>query len=433
MNPRAAAAQVLQKVCGRGQPLEQALEHIEGQVAVADRPLLQELCYGTLRWEPRLRFFLRCLLRRPLKARDRDIEWLLLLGLYQLLYLRVPPHAAVAETVGAAAELDRGWLKGLVNAVLRNFQRRRETLLAAAAADEEAAHAHPRWLIERLRRDWPRDWAAILAANNERPPMALRVNRLRSSREDYLVQLQAAGLHARPLPHTPAGVILEQAVDVTRLPGFATGWVSVQDGAAQLAAPLLDLRPGLRVLDACAAPGGKTGHILECEPALEEVVALDLDAGRCARIRDNLRRLGLHARVLCGDATAPESWWDGRPFQRILLDAPCTATGVLRRHPDIKCRRRPAHVERIQAVQDRLLRALWPLLDGGGMLLYATCSVLPQENADRITAFLAEHADARAHVLAGPWGRVSGPGRQILPGEDEMDGFYYAALYKEGR
>ncbi|MFQ5487548.1 MAG: 16S rRNA (cytosine(967)-C(5))-methyltransferase RsmB [Gammaproteobacteria bacterium] len=430
MNLRAVAAEILQEVCGGGHSLGVVLSRRCRALGGADRALVQEMCFGTLRWHPRLQCLLNQLLRKPLKGRDQVVRWLLLLGLYQLLYMRVPPHAAVAETVAAADSLDRTWLKGLVNGVLRNFQRRREQLLERCAAEEEAAHAHPRWFIALLRDAWPDGWREILAANNCRPPLALRVNRLVQTREAYLERLELHGLAARPLSHTPVGLVLEQALDVEKLPGFSQGCVSVQDGAGQLAAGLLDLRPGQRVLDACAAPGGKTCHLLETQPALEEVVAVDIDEGRLARITENLDRLGLKATLLCGDAADPRQWWDRRPFDRILLDAPCTASGVIRRHPDIKCLRRSGDVAALAELQGRLLRALWPLLKGGGMLLSATCSVLPRENAQQLQAFLAAHHDAAVQPLAASWGREVTVGRQLLPGEDDMDGFYYGCIRK---
>lgn len=430
MNQRAVAAEILEAVCDGGHSLGAVLRRRCRQLSAADAALVQEMCFGTLRWQPRLQWLLQQLLRKPLKGRDRTVRWLLLLGLYQLLFMRVPPHAAVAETVAAAVALDRAWLKGLVNGVLRNFQRRREDLLRRCADDEVAAHAHPRWFIGLLREAWPGDWQAILAANNRRPPLALRVNRRCQDRAAYLARLAQAGLAARPLAHAPDGLVLEQALDVEKLPGFAEGHVSVQDGAAQLAAGLLDLRPGQRVLDACAAPGGKTCHMLEAQPALEEVVALDVDRARLARVDENLRRLNLRATLLRGDAAEPAAWWDGRPFDRILLDAPCTASGVVRRHPDIKCLRRSGDVASLARLQGRLLRALWPLLKGGGMLLYATCSVFPEENSQQLKDFLAAHEDAEPLPLPSSWGRAVAVGRQLLPGEDDMDGFYYAVIGK---
>lgn len=400
---------------------------------------MQELAYGSLRWRFRLEAQLRRLLKQPLKPKDQDIAALLLVGLYQLAYTHIPAHAAVHTTVEAVRITGKRWAVPLANAVLRNYQRQRERLDAAVQARADEQYAHPAWLVQRLRADWPQDWETILAADNARPPLMLRVNRCRCSVAEYRAQLQQAGLAHHALRYAPAGVCLEQPVGVERLPGFADGWVSVQDAAAQLAAPLLDARVGMRVLDACAAPGGKTAHILEHAPAIAELVAVDIDAERTRRIEDTLRRLDLAATVRVGDAAQPETWWDGRPFDRILLDAPCSATGVIRRHPDIKSLRRADDIDRLAATQAHLLDALWPLLAPGGMLLYATCSVLRQENEQQIAAFLQRQTQAYEQGLNVEWGRAVGHGRQILPGaaatdsdnsDMGMDGFYFAALRK---
>jgi 16S rRNA (cytosine967-C5)-methyltransferase len=358
---------------------------------------------------------------------------LLLVGLYQLLYMRVAAHAAVQETVEAAQALNKGWAKGFLNAVLRRAQRELPRLRARLARDERLALAHPEWLLARLQEAYPEDWRAIAAANNERPPMTLRVHRGRIAPADYAAKLAAAGLAARAVADIDDALTLDTPVPVERLPGFAQGEVSVQDAAAQLAAGLLDARPGARVLDACSAPGGKAAHILERHPQVE-LVALDVDAQRLARVRANFTRLGLHGTLLAGDAGEPAGWWDGRAFDRILLDAPCSATGVIRRHPDIRLHRRPADLERLAAGQARLLNALWPLLAPGGKLLYVTCSILPHENDQPLAAFLARHGDAHAQTLAHPalarYARPTTLGFQILPGDAGLDGFYYAGVAK---
>lgn len=430
MQARAAAAQVLARVTA-GTSLDVALPEALAGVATPDRGLVGELCYGTLRWRPRLEALARHLLHRPLKARDADVAALLHLGLYQLEGTRVPAHAAVAETVAAAAALGKPWAKGLLNASLRRFQREREALLAAVDATPEGAYAHPRWLLEQLRAAWPEAWEAVAAANNAHPPLALRVNLARVDRASCLARLAAAGHAAAPLATGPAGLVLERPCDVATLPGFAAGELSVQDGAAQLAAPLLAPAAGERVLDACAAPGGKTAHLAELAPGAT-LFALDRDPARLARVGENLARTGGRANLLAADAGAPEAWWDGMPFDAVLLDAPCSATGVIRRHPDIKLLRRAADLPRLAAAQARLLAALWPLVAPGGRLLYATCSVLPEENDKQISNFLAAHGDAREDVIDADWGRACRHGRQILPGEDGMDGFYYARLVRHG-
>ena len=334
----------------------------------------------------------------------------------------------VAETVAAVRPLRKPWAAGLVNAVLRSALRRRAELEALIEADAEARAAHPRWLLDWLRRDWPDDWPAIVAANNVRPPFTLRINRLRLDREAYRQRLATAGYDAGPAAAETA-LTLSTPTDPAILPGFAEGWVSVQDAGAQLAASLLAARPGQRVLDACAAPGGKTGHLLECAPDLD-LTALDCDAGRLERVRDTLARLRLNARLLAGDARRPADWWDGARYDRILLDAPCSATGVIRRHPDIKLLRRESDIAALAERQQALLTGLWPLLRPDGRLLYVTCSVLRAENERVVAAFLATHPDAHEQPIVAGWGRVLSHGRQILPGESGMDGFYYAVLGK---
>lgn len=410
-----------------GRSLADALPEAAAAVPDADRALLAELAYGTCRWFPRLDFFLGRLLARPLKARDADVRALLLVGLYQLTETRVAPHAAVDESVAAARALGKDWATGLVNGVLRAFQRDRSRLESAAGEDPAAAHAHPAWLVARLRAAWPDEWRALLAAGNGRPPMTLRVNRLRGATADYRAALERAGLAAAPVPAVPSALVLAEPAAVDRLPGFHEGAVSVQDAGAQLAAPLLDPRPGETVLDACAAPGGKTGHLLEWCPEAR-VTAVDVDPRRLDRVGENLRRLGLSARLAQGDAGRPAGEWAADRYDRILLDVPCTASGVIRRHPDIKLLRRARDVDELVARQAQILDGVWPLLRPGGILLYVTCSVLPEENQDQIGRFLDRRRDARALPIDAPWGRPAGAGRQIRTGDDGMDGFYYARL-----
>ncbi len=430
-NPRLAAVSVLTRVSREGQSLSSLLPHAFGALPSERRPLAQELCYGTLRWWHRLDALLAGLLDKPLRAKDTDVHCLLLCGLYQLEYMDLPPHAAVSETVAVTAALKKGWAKGLVNAVLRRFQREREELEQQLSGDPEARYAHPQWLIDALYSAWPERWQTILEANNQRPPMTLRNARNHQSRDTYIDELKGAGLAAEPNPHAPDALTLARPQDVESLPGFGDGRVSVQDGAAQLAATLLDHQPGMRVLDACAAPGGKTGHLLELCSDIE-LIALDVEAKRLARVDENLSRLGLKAKTVSGDAANPDSWWDGKPFDRILLDAPCSATGVIRRHPDIKLLRRPEDIDQLVTLQAAILDAMWLLLKPGGMLVYATCSVLPRENALQLQAFLERQPDAQQRVIDAEWGEAVVVGRQILPNQDGMDGFYYACLEKSG-
>ena len=431
IDARACAARVLVRVISGGVSLADALPDAMQTVSDArQQSLIQELTYGTLRWFYRLDVLLQQLLQKPLKQRDVDVRCLLLLGLYQLTQLAMPQRVAVNETVQATEALNKTWARGLVNAVLRNYQRRADSFVETVDADSVAKYAHPAWLMKRLQSDWPHDWEAILRANNERPPLSLRVNQRRVTRDEYLDELAAYSIKALPLPQVVSGLILKKPLPVDKLPGFSAGVLSVQDGAAQLAAGLLSLAPGLRVLDACAAPGGKTAHILEIEPDLDGLTAIDIDERRLRRIEENLSRLSLHAELLQGDAGKPSAWWDGRLYDRILLDVPCSATGVIRRHPDIKVLRKPGDVATLVTRQAGLLQALWPLLAPGGMLLYSTCSVLFDENSSQVARFLEHQADAAELPINAAWGRACMHGRQILPGEDQMDGFFFACLQK---
>lgn len=430
MNPRLAAARALAAVLSGKASLNSSLPGQLEKVDERDRGLTQDLAFGTARWQPRLDLLAAQLLQKPFKAADADVQALLLVGLYQLFYSRIPAHAAIGETVGCADKLKKPWAKGLLNAVLRRAQREGQALLASMERDPVVRTAHPRWLQKSLKAFWPEQWEAICAANNAHPPMILRVNRRHHSREAYLALLTAAGIGASACQYSRDGIVLAQACDVRSLPGFAEGWVSVQDEAAQLAADLLELAPGQRVLDACCAPGGKTCHLLEAEAGLGQVVAIDLEAKRLARVRENLDRLQLDAELIACDARETASWWDGKPFQRILLDAPCSATGVIRRHPDIKLTRQAEDISALATLQGELLDALWPTLEVGGMLLYATCSSLPTENTEVIEAFLDRTPGARELDLATAAGLRQPHGRQLLAQEGGHDGFYYAKLIK---
>ncbi|MEO5573821.1 MAG: 16S rRNA (cytosine(967)-C(5))-methyltransferase RsmB [Gammaproteobacteria bacterium] len=431
MDARALAAKVLVQVLGDKQSLDAALaQNLPKLKDAAARGLVQEMGYGVLRWHLRLDALAHSLLKSPLK--DPDIHCLLLAGLYQIMYMRVAPHAAVDMTVAATQALGKPWAKGLVNAVLRTYLRNSVSLLQELDRTELGAYAHPTWLLDMLKADWPAHWQAIAAANNERPPLDLRVNAQKSTRTDYLARLAAVDIAASALPHSVSGVHIDKPQSVETLPGFADGLFSVQDSAAQLAAPLLEVQSGHYVLDACAAPGGKACHILEYQPGIE-LLALDNKARRVKLVQQNLDRLQLSARLMVGDATCPQNWWDGIQFDRILLDAPCSATGVIRRHPDIKVLRRPTDIDTLAQLQAEMLAALWPLLKSGGMLLYVTCSVLHRENEQQMRDFVAGHADAQPVSIDFPWRQAAQTdtfGQQILPGEEAMDGFYYARLRK---
>lgn len=388
--------------------------------------LLQEFCYGVCRWYPRLQFYLQQLLDKPLRNKDLDVQCLLLIGLYQLLFMRTPDHAAVNETVEAVETLGKPWAKALINGVLRNAQRRQAELDASAERDYSVWYAHPEWLLARLKQDWPQHYRTILDGNNQRAPMTLRVNARKATRAQALGLLASAGVGARPGELAPHALYLAQPMDAAVVPGFAEGLVSVQDEASQLVASLLPLAPNLRVLDACAAPGGKTCALLEAESTLV-VLALDNESRRLPRIRQNLDRLQLQAEVRCADITAATATTFGS-FDRILLDVPCSATGVIRRHPDIKVLRTPAEVEGLVQKQQALLAAAWPLLKPGGYLLYSTCSVLKAENSNQLARFVSQTPDATAITLDVPGALHCEVGVQLLPQQNGTDGFYYGLL-----
>lgn len=437
-SPRAAAARALAAVADRGRSLDDALAAETAACRDGDRALAAEMAYGAVRWHYTLRALTGRLLERPLPKREGPVAALIEVGLYQLWRMRVPDHAAVGETVAACRELGRPRMRGLVNAVLRRFQRERDSLLEAVLAnpqaDPEAVWSHPRWLLDALAADWPDEWEAIAAANNERAPMWVRVNLHRTDAASWRQRLPD-GVEAASLPGVPSALRLSRPLPVEELPGFAAGEVSVQDGAAQLAAPLLGAAPGMRVLDACAAPGGKTLHILESVAGDASVTALDADAGRLERVREALARGGYSAGLLCGDAAEPAAWWDGERYDRILVDAPCSATGVIRRHPDIRMLRRPADVGRLAARQLAMLRALWPLLAPGGRLVYATCSVLRAENTGVVAAFAAAEPEAGVGKPLPDDNirdlmQADEAGFQLFPGRNGLDGFFYCCIEK---
>lgn len=426
-NPRAAAALAISDVIRHGRSLNQVLDERFKSLDGSQRSLAQQIVFGVMRSYPALDQLVSALLQRPLKNKDADINALLLTGLYQLRDMRMPAHAALSETVGACRDLGKSWASKLLNGCLRRFQREQADFEHQLNQNESSRYAHPEWLIQLIRADWPEDWAAILEANNQKPPMMLRVNQQQYTRDDYLEKLRQADIEAHPIADTADGLILENACPVTTLPGFSKGSVSVQDGAAQKVADVLSIEPGQRILDACAAPGGKTCHILERMPE-NTVVALDIDVRRLERIHENTHRLGLSAQLIAADAGDTDAWWDGQLFDRILVDAPCTGTGVIRRHPDIKVLRQPHDVDPLAQRQQVLLQKLWPLLKPGGLMVYTTCSILRQENEQQIEAFLQLQPGAREYLIEPAPARRLDHGYQNLPGEGEMDGFYYACL-----
>lgn len=420
---RALAARLNSEVVDAGRSLT-SLGAGGNDLSERDRALLKAMLAGSLRWHHRLDWQLEQLLDKPLKRKDKHLAALLRIGLTQLEVLRIPDHASVSATVDATSELGLARARGLVNAVLRRYLRERNELDTRALSVDVARFSHPHWLIEAIRSDWPDAFESILEANNELPPLWIRVNRAMVDRDTYLASLDAAGIAATVSAVAPDAVLIAEPRPVSELPGFEQGLVSVQDAAAQHAVELMALAPGQRVLDACAAPGGKTAHMLERCTGLGELVALDRDRDRLERVRDNLERLHLDAQLVSGDATDPDSWFSGPLFDRILIDAPCSGTGVLRRHPDIKVLRRADDLSALTARQAAMLDALWPLLNKGGQLVYATCSVLKVENLEVVAAFVDRTPDADS----APFG--SRRHFQLLPGETNTDGFYYACLSK---
>ncbi len=422
---RSVAAEVLLAV-ENGQSLSQCLPPALSRLAPDERPALQALCYGTCRWFHRLDSELQSRLKKPLRIPDRVVHHLMLVALFQLRFSQQAPYAILNESVEACRALDKPHLTGLVNGVLRSAEREG----APEPKNDASRFSHPGWMVAKLRHNWPDNWQQILHANNTQAPMTLRVNALRFSRNEYLALLLEAGVAASATRFAPHGIQLSRPVQVDQLPWFADGAVSVQDEAAQLCTTLLDLAPGQRVLDACAAPGGKTCAILESQAELAEVIAIDESASRLPRVQENLDRLGLHASLLQADAADTGQWWDGNLFDRILLDVPCSASGVIRRHPDIKLLRRETDIAPLAAIQTGLLESMWSVLKPGGRLVYATCSVFPQENHRIIQRFLKQQNGA---VLVEPdvqWGHDMGAGRQLLPDPSSHDGFFYAVLEK---
>lgn len=426
---RVVASRAIDEVLRHGRSVDDALSGLLLEKE-QDASLARMLVYGTLRYYWALQGQLDIYLSKPLRRRDKAVEALILLGLFQLQHSRIPQHAAVAATVDACRELGFPKLSGLVNAILRRALRE-----PAEASTDSARWNHPEWIIQRLRDDWPDDWQAILAANDERSPMWLRVNRLRTSRDDYAAMLDAAGIAAATVAALPDALCLDEPLPVDSLPGFAEGLVSIQDGGAQLAAPwMLQDRRG-RFLDACAAPGGKSAHCLELKHEHDALTCIEQDPERAKRIHETFERLGLDAPVLTADASRLDDWWDGEPFSAILLDAPCSASGVIRRHPDIKLLRRDTDLQALTALQTQLLESLWSVLEPGGRLLYVTCSVFAVENDELVSRWLKAHPEARENDVLHNNNirdvmRRKACGYQLLPGTQGLDGFYFACLEK---
>jgi len=424
-NLRSMAANAIEKVVEQGQSLSNILPPLQQKVSDKDKALLQELCFGVLRTLPQQEWLISKLMSRPMTGKQRTIHYLIMVGFYQLLHTRIPPHAALAETVEGAVVIKRPQLKGLINGVLRQFQRQQEELLAEFA-DSDKRFLHPEWLLKRLQKAYPSKWEAIVEANNQRPPMWLRVNRNHHTRDEWLALLETAEMNGFTHDAYPDAIRLASPAPVQALPGFEQGWVTVQDASAQGCMTYLEPQNGDRILDLCAAPGGKTTHILEVAPKAS-VMAVDIDEQRLSRVYDNLKRLGMKAEVKQGDGRTPAQWCGDEQFDCILVDAPCSATGVIRRHPDIKWLRRDRDINELAQLQSEILDAVWPHLKPGGTLVYATCSVLPEENSQQIAAFLKRTSNATLRTTGTP----EKPGVQNLPGAEDGDGFFYAKLIKE--
>lgn len=400
-----------------------------------NKAFVHAIFFGVLRTIYQLTFIGKQLLKKPLKAKDQDILYLLYIGIYQIHFMHTPSHAAVFETVAAAKSFKKEWAKGFLNGTLRNFERNQEKILALCGQDIVAHYNHPLWLIHALQQAWPTAWQTCLLANNELPPLTLRINKTKISPANFCIELQKHNISAYLLPFVSTGVVIENPIDITLLPGFTLGWFAVQDGAAQLAPHFLQLKPGLRILDACAAPGGKTCHVIETEPNVDKIIAVEINPSKITRIQENIKRLGLENEnkitIIEGDASQPQTWWDGILFDRILVDAPCSGTGVIRRHPDIKYLRSQEDITRLQKVQLAILEAVWPLLQPQGMLLYATCSILPTENDELIALFLQKYPNAQSLPIICKIGITQKFGVQLLPGLENVDGFYYAVIVKQ--
>lgn len=416
-NLRSIAAKAINQVLDQGLSLSTVIPELQKNISDKDKALLQEICFGVLRTLPQLEWIIQQLMDKPLKGKQRILHYLIMVGLYQLLYTRIPAHAALAETVNGAVTLKKPQLKGLINGVLRQFQRQQD-ILNERFQNNENRFLHPSWLLARIQQAYPEQWMSIIEGNNQKPPMWLRVNQRHHSREEYLILLENEGIPAIADDSHPFAIRLENPCNVSLLPGFADGWVTVQDRSAQRCAELLAPKNKEQILDLCAAPGGKTTHILEIAPQAQ-VLAIDIDEQRLKRVQENLTRLKLNAVVKSGDGRYPEQWCAGTQFDRILLDAPCSATGVIRRHPDIKWLRRNDDIEQLAQIQKEILHAIWPYLKSGGTLVYATCSILPEENTQQIEAFLSSTKDAQCDYQ-----------HQCLPEQEGGDGFFYALIKK---
>lgn len=434
--PRHVAIKVLSNILLKKGSLSTQLARHQSSVAIEHTPLLKELCFGVCHQYPKLNSIGLHLLAHPFEEKDTDLYALLLLGFYQLTYMNIPDHAAINESVEACRHLDKEWATKLINAVLRRYQREEREIIEQLIKMPSIEFNHPKWLVKRFKKHWPEQFERIITSSNSRAPMCIRVNDQQVSRETYINKLKERGIDCSKGLYSPSSLYLKEPVGINQLPFFQIGEVSIQDEAAQLSAHILSPENGDRVLDACAAPGGKTGHLLEVSPSIE-LTAVELESWRLEKIESNLDRLSYQANLICADASDLAAWWNKNPFDKILLDVPCSATGVIRRNPDIKINRKPADIEELVVIQKAILNNVWQTLKPDGYMLYATCSLLPEENELQIANFLTNQKDAREvpldslnGTLRSDWGVEVSHGKQLFPNESGHDGFYYCLLKK---
>ena len=432
MTAREISALVLSDILRHRTQLDKALvTHLKHNTDKREQRLIHELCYGVLRWYHQLIFISNLLLNKKIREKDSDIIGLILLGLYQLKFMRIPDHAAISATVETANLLGKPWAKVLINAILRKFQRDQEEIEKQIHDTPSARYSHPAWIIDKMQDQWSEFWPSILSANNTYPPQHLRLNIQRHSRNDYMKKLRIMGIDHCASNLVDSGIIITKPLAVEDIPGFLDGYISIQDFGAQLAAPLLDCDTEHRILDVCAAPGGKSTHILELYPNIQELVSVDISADRLLLLQNSLDRLNLNSVIIQADVSKTIDWWDGNHFDRILLDAPCSATGVIRRHPDIKYSRTMDQISELTKLQQALLVNIWTLLKPGGLLVYCVCSLFKEESDEQIANFLSQNLNAMSLPIETNWGVLSQFGRHTIPGHDESDGFYYSLISKK--
>ncbi len=430
MNARLLAIRVITPLLNNSGSLKYSLQKQLADCPENQRPFLQELCYGSMRFYPKLIGIVNSLIKKPIRTKDTDIKAILLIGIYQLYKMNTAEHAIISETVDICKLVNKQWAVAFVNAALRNFQRNKDSIISSLDSDLSFKYNHPAWFVHKLKSNWPDDWQQILAANDQHPPLTLRLNCNKVSRETYIDQLETIGVIATKTEYSEYGITLDKPLDVKTLPGFEEGQVSVQDEAAQLAAILISPEPGDNILDACSAPGGKLLHLLElADTETTKIQGIELEERRAARIIENFTRLKINCELHIADATTSD-WWDKKKFNKILLDAPCSATGVIRRNPDIKLLRQAEDIHKVAKLQKQILENMWSMLEENGILVYATCSIFPQENEKIIAAFIKNNTDAKELSINAHWGNKRPYGRQLFPRDKGHDGFYYAVITK---